>query len=56
MLPSGSFRLWTTFPRAHHVDIVGSRIVGGRVVLCGQEDALVLAQRVFQRAWTRAVR
>ena len=34
---------------AHRVDVVGARIVDRRVVLGGEEDALVLGQRMLQR-------
>ena len=35
---------------AHRVDVLGRRVVDGRVVLGGQEDPLVLRQRMLQRA------
>ena len=38
---------------AHRVDVFGPRIVDRRVVLRGEEDALVLEQRVLERARRR---
>ena len=35
---------------AHRVDVVRLRVVDGRVVLRGQEDPLVLHQRMLERA------
>ncbi len=35
---------------AHREDVLGLRIVGGRVVLRRQEDPLVLTERMFERA------
>jgi len=40
MLPSGSFRLWTTLPRIHRVDVFRPGIVNRRVVLGGQKMRL----------------